>query len=451
MGHVVGVVAGLALHVHVPDSQAVGRIAHELDAVRIEALVAEAPAVHDLDVDVAPPRTVADRGLDVGQHALDAADLRVPEVDAHLRELRQDPHRVGPDLDLARSALAALGVVLPADVVHRRDQVGGAHQRVPALVHRRRTAVRGLAGDPQPHAAGGVPVGDHADGDALGLQDRPLLDVQLEVRVDVAAAHLGLADVADLRQRAAVGDAVVVGAGVRPLEIAQAREDGGSQHRRVEAGALLVRPVHHLDGTAGLDAVIVEGAKDLEPGQHSEDSVEPAAGVLRVEVAPHQHRRGVVLAPGAAREDVAHPVDGHLRAHVPAPGNEEVPHLLVRRIERQPAQALVPSRPDAGRRHHGVPQPIVIDLQEVGAVVHGHFAPGCGGSNVSGGVAGERENPFNPGNRPAARRDAPARTAMKSMRQSIGTRHGSASCDGSLQRRSRFFEPFETVRLTQRP
>ena len=121
--------------------------AHELDAVRVEALVAEAPPVHDLDVDVAPLRAVPDRGLDVGQHALDAPDFRVPEVDAHIRELRQDPDRVGPDLDLASGALAALGVVLPADVVHRRDQVGGAHQRVAALVHRRRSGVRGLSGD----------------------------------------------------------------------------------------------------------------------------------------------------------------------------------------------------------------------------------------------------------------------------------------------------------------
>ena len=217
---------------------------------------------------------------------------------------------------------------------------------------------------------------NHADGDALLLQDWPLLDVQLEVGVDGATAHLGLADVADLRQGAAVGDAVVVGARIRPLEIAQAREDGRREHRRIEAGALLVRPVHHLDGPAGLDAVIVEGAKDLEPRQNSENSVEPAAGVLRVEVAPHQHRRRSVLASGAAREDVAHPVDGHLRARVPAPGDEEIPHLLVRRVERQPPQALVPSRPDAGRRHHGVPQPIVVDLQEVGAIVHGRRSPG---------------------------------------------------------------------------
>ena len=204
----------------------------------------------------------------------------------------------------------------------------------------------------------------------------PLLDVQLEIRVDVAAAHLGVADVADLRQRAAVGDAVVVGAGVRPLEIAQAREDGRCQHRRVEAGALLVRPVHHLDGPARLDAVIVEGAKDLEPGQHSEDSVEPAAGVLRVEVAPHQHRRRVVLPPRTAREDVAHPVDRHVGARVPAPGDEEIPHLLVGGVERQPAQALVPARADTGRRHHGVPQPIAIDLREIGAIVHGSCSPG---------------------------------------------------------------------------
>ena len=219
-------------------------------------------------------------------------------------------------------------------------------------------------------------MGDDPDRDALGLQDRPLLDVQLEVGVDVAPAHVGVANVADLGKRGAVCDAVVVGAGVRPFEIAQAREDRGSQHRRVEARALLVRPVHHLDGPAGLDAVIVERAKDFEPGQHSENSVEPAAGVLRVEVAPHQHRRRVVLAPGATREDVAHLVDVHLRACVPAPGDEKISHLLVGRVEREPPQALVPPRPDAGRSHHGVPQPLVVDLQEVGAIIHGGCSPG---------------------------------------------------------------------------
>ena len=220
-------------------------------------------------------------------------------------------------------------------------------------------------------------MGDHPDRDAFGLQDRTLLDVQLEVGVDVAPAHPGVADIADRGERAAVGDAVVVGAGPGPFDVAQTREDGRSEHRRIEAGALLVRPVHHLDGPASLDAVIVEGAKDLEPGEHPEDSVEPAAGVLRVEVTAHEHRRRGVLASLAAREDVAHLVDTHLRARVPAPGDEEVPHLLVRRIEREPAKSLVPPRPDPGRRHHGVPQPNVVDLQEVGAIVQGECSPGC--------------------------------------------------------------------------
>ena len=270
-----------------------------------------------------------------------------------------------------------LAVLLPPSpwyfqpiVVHRRDQVGGAHQCVAALVHRRRSAVRSLAGNPQAHASGGVSVRDHPDGDALLLQDRPLLDVQLEVGVDVAATHLGVADVADLGQSAAVGDAVVVGAGIRPFEIAHTGEHGRRQHRRIEACTLLVRPVHHLDRPAGLDAVLVEGADDLQSGQHSQDSVELSTGVLGVEMAPHQHRRRVVIAAGTPREDVPHPVDAHRRARVPAPGDEQIPHLLVGRIERQPAQALIPPRPDARRRHHGVPQSIGVDLQEVGAIVH---------------------------------------------------------------------------------
>ena len=85
------------------------------------------------------------------------------------------------------------------DRVDALDQARGAEQRVLAQMHRRRAGVRVLAGDRRLVPAHRLHAGDDADVLALGLQDRPLLDVQFEERRQrMRAAALGAA-IADAR------------------------------------------------------------------------------------------------------------------------------------------------------------------------------------------------------------------------------------------------------------
>ena len=94
-------------------------------------------------------------------------------------------------------------------------------------------------------------MGDDADVLALGLEDRPLLDVQFEQRVERAAAHRLRALEADPLQLVAEAEALGVLAVIGPVELVDAGEDAGGEHRRGEARPLLVGPVDHLDRDSG--------------------------------------------------------------------------------------------------------------------------------------------------------------------------------------------------------
>ena len=119
-------------------------------------------------------------------------------------------------------------------------QLGDLRQTEPGVLphrHRRRAGVRLLAGQrdlqpPQPLA-----VGDHADIDALGLEDRPLLDVQLEERLHLPPAHRlrrPSSRSAPARRRT---QPLGVGPGIRPVEVVHAREDARSPASRARTAS----------------------------------------------------------------------------------------------------------------------------------------------------------------------------------------------------------------------
>ena len=113
-------------------------------------------------------------------------------------------------------------------------------------------------------------------------------------------------------------------------------------------------------------AAVVQRAHDLQPAQHAEDAVVAAAADLGVEVAADGDRRQRRVAAGAAGEDVAQPVDLDRAAGALRPAYEEVAHLLVLGRQRQPAQPDLAEAADLGRALEALPQPLGIDLQDVG-------------------------------------------------------------------------------------
>ena len=97
-----------------------------------------------------------------------------------------------------------------AHLMDRLDHPRGTQQRVLAQAHGRRAGVRFLAPHRHLIPAHALNAGDDADHLVLGLEDRPLLDVKLEHRLELDVAGLGLALVADALQFIAELDALAV-------------------------------------------------------------------------------------------------------------------------------------------------------------------------------------------------------------------------------------------------
>ena len=251
-----------------------------------------------------------------------------------------------------------------ADPVDPVDHPRRADQRVPAARHRRRPGMRLLAGDPDLVPALALRAGDDADRVAVGFEDRPLLDMRLEIGGDLAAAHRCGAGEADPRQFGAERDAAqIVGPAETVVEVEHAGERARAEHRRRKPRAFLVGPGDDLDRRLGLVAEIVEAADDFEPGQHPIGAVELAAGRLGVEMAAGQHRRQTGVAAGPAGKDVADPVDADGAAGFLAPADEAAPRFAVEIARGEPAHAALGGGADLGQRHQARPEPLAIYLE----------------------------------------------------------------------------------------
>ncbi len=158
---------------------------------------------------------------------------------------------------------------------------------------------------------------DRADVHALGLQNRSLLDVQLDEGTDVRVAAVGGAVVTNLPQAVSHRGAVDTGRRQRLLGGQAADEDETAHHVRGETRALLVGEEGDGDGMLGLDAGVVEGLDRLQAGENAEVAVEAATGAHGVDVRAGHHRRAVAAA-GPHADDVADAIDGHGQARLAA-------------------------------------------------------------------------------------------------------------------------------------
>ena len=281
--------------------------------------------------------------------------------------------------DLSRHHVAAVRPALDqpdrADRVRRvpcRDRgdrhhhPGRAQQRVLPQPHRRGA---GMAFPPiQRHLVPAHPLhpGDDADHRVLGLQDRALLDMQLEMRRQRMRAAGLFAAIADRVQRRLEAHAAPVSAVVCPLPGEGAGEHARRQHGRGEARALLVGPVDYLDRRRGAGAAFLQHTQHLQTGQHADHAVEFAAGRLGIEMAADRDRRQRRIAAGTPGEDVAHVVERDGAADRFALRHEPGAHLRVELGERQPAQPALRGGADRSRFQHALPETVGIDRQVAG-------------------------------------------------------------------------------------
>ncbi|KAG1240192.1 hypothetical protein G6F68_017901 [Rhizopus microsporus] len=95
--------------------------------------------------------------------------------------------------------------------------------------------------------------------------------------------------------------------------------------------------------------------------QHPVTAVELAARGLRVDMAARHDRRKIVVAPGAAREDVAHLVHSHAEARVAHPSRHQVAALAIQGGQCQAAVAALGRGANLRQVHQRLPQPLPID------------------------------------------------------------------------------------------
>jgi hypothetical protein len=144
-----------------------------------------------------------------------------------------------------------------------------------------------LAVIPQ-HALAGI---DDADGLALGLQNRALLDVQLDEAAELLEADRLVAAITDAVERLADGGALCVLSRQDVVGGEIADVSCGRHHRRRETRAFLVGPVDHADRRFGLDAGVVQRADHFQCAERSQDAVIFATGRLGVEMRADADRK----------------------------------------------------------------------------------------------------------------------------------------------------------------
>ena len=282
--------------------------AHRVDATWVEAQRRVVPDVRDIDLHFAARRDFGALFSQLGIQRRQRVVVRMAQIHGEVRAAGNGVagvrrHRQFPDrADRIRR-------VPPRHVLHRQHQLRGRGQGVAAARHRRRAGV-GVAPahldvvPPQPLRAG-----DHADGVAVALQNRPLLDVRFEQRADGMRAARLVAEVVDALQL--IAHAAPAGIDARPSEllVEQAGEHARGQHRRRETAALFIGPHHNLQRRLGFLPAVIQRAHHFQRRQYAVDAVELAAMRLGVEVAAGQHRRKLRRAALAPGENVAHVVD----------------------------------------------------------------------------------------------------------------------------------------------
>ena len=142
---------------------------------------------------------------------------------------------------------------------------------------------------------------DRADGEPFVLEQRALLDVQLEIRVRPEPAGLRVAGIADAPQLVADGGAVDAADRVGVVERKRAGIDQAAHRIGLEAHALLVGEGDQRQRAAGGGAGVGERLAGLEPGEHAVEAVVAAAGPDRVDVRAEHHRSAGPRGLGARR------------------------------------------------------------------------------------------------------------------------------------------------------
>ena len=234
------------------------------------------------------------------------------------REIRLDVHPA----DRGHGRRAAL----ERDADHGGDDLGEARHRVETSLHRPGTGVVGAAGELDHVVADRGDRVDDADRQPFGLQDRPLLDVHLDPRVEVVPPGLGYPLRIEAHAAHGLPDRHALAVAYRFRLLRRDRADDrprAPEVGRVEAARLLLAQRHRFERTAGGAELLAQRAQGDQRGDDAERAVVAPAGGLRVDVRPGCDHRAA-LAPGELPPHAADRVAADLEPRLGHPGGDLV-------------------------------------------------------------------------------------------------------------------------------
>ena len=234
-----------------------------------------------------------------------------------------------------------------AEFLDRDDAFGGAGQRVAPQRHRHRAGVTGHAGEVRRQPRGAGYCRHHADGKVLLLQHRPLLDMQFDIGMQLAAGPRRRADMLgvepELHHGLAHGESVSI-ARVEHAFVKGAGDRPAAEQRGGKPDALLVGETDDLDRKGQPYAPPVQIGDAGNRGDHAERTV-PFAGVAHGVVMRSQHQAGQ---PGTfaliAAADIADGVEMHGHSGILHPGQDEIGRDAMFGRKEDPRQMLAASR-----------------------------------------------------------------------------------------------------------
>ena len=219
----------------------------------------------------------------------------------------------------------------------------------------------GLPGERQLLPRDALHPGDGPDGHALLLEQRALLDVQLDVGVRGRSGHRGVAGPPDALELLAEHGAVDGDDVERVLQRHAAGVHEAAEHVGGEPAALLVGEERNRQRAAGADAGVVEGAHDLQPREHAEGAVVAAPRADGVDVAARHDRVERGVGAGTGGDDVADAVDPDGEPEVPHPPDDQLAPAGVLVGEGEAAVAPVPRVAHRGEGVEVGQQPLPVD------------------------------------------------------------------------------------------
>ena len=284
--HVLGVVSGAAVHAAVGDALFPRRPFEGRDHARVARAGGQVERLRPGDPQAAALGDLAHQSLLLRVLGLDRPLFGVARVERERHLVRDGRGQVRLHVD-ASDRRHRRRAALQRDADDGADDLREPGHRVETAAHRARTGVIGAPDELDDVVRDRGDRVDHADRQPLVLEDRPLLDVQLDPGADVVARGLGdlprveadrLHRLAD-RQAVVLVDSLGVVRPDRADDRARAPEVG-----RVKAARLLLAERHRLERAPRLAELLAQSPEGDDPRDHAERSVVPAAGVLRVDV-----------------------------------------------------------------------------------------------------------------------------------------------------------------------